>query len=99
MQSLRSKYKKALITGGSSGLGKAFVDSLLSQGLEVWATSRYPDRQFQHERLHWLKLDLLNSDTVKSFASQLLSAVPDIDLVINSGRPINRLIGRSDRPV
>ena len=34
------KGETALVTGGSRGIGKAIVEFLLDEGMEVWATSR-----------------------------------------------------------
>lgn len=44
MPSLSSLHPKAFVTGASGGLGSAFVDMLLAEGVEVWGTARDPLR-------------------------------------------------------
>lgn len=46
------------MTGGSSGLGLAFVEGLLGEGVEVWATSRDASRLKKRKNLHPIELDL-----------------------------------------
>ena len=40
---MRLKGSKALVTGASSGIGKAIASRLLIEGAEVWGTSRDPE--------------------------------------------------------
>ncbi len=35
-----TRYRTAFVTGASSGLGRAFADMLLAEGVRVWGTSR-----------------------------------------------------------
>ena len=37
---LSTRYRTAFVTGASTGLGRAFTDMLLAQGVEVWGTAR-----------------------------------------------------------
>ena len=41
---LSSRYRTAFITGASTGLGRAFAEMLLAEGVRVWGTSRDPAR-------------------------------------------------------
>ena len=41
---LSSLYRTAFVTGASSGLGRAFAEMLLAEGVRVWGTSREPGR-------------------------------------------------------
>lgn len=84
MRSLSSQYKKAFLTGGRSGLGRAFLQMLLNEGVEVWATSRDGDSLPPHPRLHPVSLDLLDLDKTRATLAQLLQEVADFDLVINN---------------
>ena len=41
---LSALYRTAFVTGASSGLGRAFAEMLLAEGVRVWGTSRDPAR-------------------------------------------------------
>ncbi len=83
-QSLNRYYRKALVTGASSGLGRAFADSLLAEGLEVWGSARRLDSLQDVAGLHPLQLDLSHLNGVEEVIGRLLEEEPDIDLVINN---------------
>jgi short-subunit dehydrogenase len=38
------RYRTAFVTGASTGLGRAFAEMLLAEGVRVWGTSRDPQR-------------------------------------------------------
>tara|TARA_B100000989_G_scaffold297715_1_gene284426 strand:- start:899 stop:1792 length:894 start_codon:yes stop_codon:yes gene_type:complete len=84
MSRLSQRYKKVFLTGGRSGLGRAFLDMLLDSGLEVWATSRNPADLPNLPKLHPLALDLRDPEGVQNTVASLIQEVPDIDLVINN---------------
>ena len=58
-------YKVVLITGGSSGIGKAIGEYLTTKGYIVYGTSRdkskYPNSKFK-----LLTLDVTNNDHIRS---------------------------------
>jgi short-subunit dehydrogenase len=41
---LSGRYRTAFVTGASTGLGRAFAEMLLAEGLQVWGTARDPAR-------------------------------------------------------
>lgn len=41
---LANRYRTALVTGASTGLGRAFAGMLLGEGVRVWGTSRSAER-------------------------------------------------------
>ena len=84
MQRLGSQYRKAFLTGGRSGLGRAFLDMLLDEGVEVWATSRDAASLPQRPNLHPVSLDLSDPGAVRATVEELLASVPDFDLLINN---------------
>lgn len=84
MQSLSHVYAKALVTGASSGLGRAFCEMLLAEGLEVWATSRDGQRLPEHERLHPLALDLADGASMEAFIGEMAEIWPELDILVNN---------------
>jgi len=71
------KGKKALITGGSKGIGAKIVEDLLARGCEVWFTSRSDDYSKNH-----FKVDFLDRESVHHFESKILEM--DFDICINN---------------
>lgn len=59
-------FPTAFVTGGSSGLGKMFVDQLLAEGVEVWATSRKADGIAERDGLHAVQLDLCQAGELEA---------------------------------
>ncbi len=59
---LASRYRTALVTGAGTGLGRAFAEMLLAEGVEVWGTSRRPERLPAQARFHGLRLDLADGE-------------------------------------
>ncbi len=84
MDKVSDNFKKALVTGASSGLGKGFMEMLLAEDVEVWAASRKPERLPKHRLLHPHRLDLKNPAEVEAFVRFLTEDVPDLDLLINN---------------
>ena len=44
MALLNQRHGTAFVTGASTGLGRAFTEMLLREGVRVWGTSRDPKR-------------------------------------------------------
>lgn len=84
---LSSRFRSALVTGAGVGLGRAFAGMLLAEGVEVWGTSRCPERLPVVEHFHPLAFDLADGE---AGADQLLGKMaaeggaPDL-LVHNAG--------------
>ncbi|KAA6401201.1 MAG: putative short-chain dehydrogenase [Streblomastix strix] len=89
-QNLKKKYITdwGLVTGGSSGIGRAMVEELASQGLNVVIVAypepkfdeaiaelraKYPQREFRQ-----LNIDLAGDE--KAIAKEITDAVADIDI-------------------
>lgn len=75
--------RTVLVTGASSGIGRAIARRLLKQGHRVIAVSRDPS-QFQttHPALQVKKLDLADLAAIEHFVRQLRSEQPDLDAVV-----------------
>ncbi|MGB3142651.1 MAG: SDR family oxidoreductase [Maribacter sp.] len=78
------KSKVILITGGSSGIGKAIGIHLKSRGYVVYGTTRnlskYPS--FAHFTL--LEMDVRNTDSIKNAVVALLKKENKIDVLVNN---------------
>jgi NAD(P)-dependent dehydrogenase (short-subunit alcohol dehydrogenase family) len=77
-----------LITGASSGYGKATAQLFLDRGWNVVATMRQPKpdtfRSPNSERLKVLPLDVTKSDSVHNAIAEAISAFEVIDAVVNN---------------
>lgn len=72
-----------LITGGSSGIGKAIGELLHEKGYKVYGTSRdssrYPDSVFP-----LINMDLIDSDSISNAIADLIRQAGKIDILINN---------------
>ncbi|WP_042491999.1 SDR family oxidoreductase [Aequorivita sublithincola] len=75
--------KTVLITGGSSGIGKAIGDYLNKKGYQVFGTSRNPEK-IKDSVFPLLKMDVNENDSIKAVIAEILSKVESIDVVINN---------------
>ena len=78
--------KTIFITGASSGIGKATAKFFQSQGWNVIATMRNPEKETelsQFENVTLLPLDVTNTQQIKSTADKATS-LSDIDVVLNN---------------
>lgn len=78
--------KTILITGASSGLGKATAKLFASKGWTVIATLRKPENETeltQHPNIHLLKLDISNSEHIVEVVAQAEKISP-IDVLFNN---------------
>ncbi|MFT3829769.1 MAG: SDR family NAD(P)-dependent oxidoreductase [Opitutaceae bacterium] len=83
--SLATRFRTALVTGAGSGLGLAFAEMLLAEGVEVWGTSRHPERLPVRERFHPLRLDLADGETAAdSLLVQLEHESGGLDLLVHN---------------
>ncbi len=75
--------KVVLITGGSSGIGKAVGDYLQSKKYIVYGTSRNPSR-YKNSSFPLLQLDVTQPETIQSVISKIISQSGKIDVLINN---------------
>src|SRR3984893_8361090 len=76
--------RRIFLTGASSGIGSAIAKTLTAAGHEVWGTSRDPSRIPELPRLHPVKLDLLNSQSIEEVFNAALAEAGHIDVLINN---------------
>jgi NAD(P)-dependent dehydrogenase (short-subunit alcohol dehydrogenase family) len=79
--------KTVLITGTSSGYGKATAQLFLDRGWNVVATMRQPRPKVfgsQYDRLKVLSLDVTNSESVRNAVGEAIAAFGAIDVIVNN---------------
>ncbi len=74
---------KVLITGVSSGMGKAIAFALHQKGFEVYGTSRNPEK-WKDFPFPVLKLDLADNQSINRFPDELKKLTPTLDVLINN---------------
>jgi short-subunit dehydrogenase len=82
--SLSVRYRSAFITGVSTGLGLAFTEMLLKEGIEVWGTSRNPQRLATRANFHAVVLELGDGDETERKFLDAEREAGGFDLVINN---------------
>jgi len=73
----------ALVTGASSGIGKAIAERLATAGYQVYGTSRHPATPGQR-RFEMLSLDVTSDVAVEAAVNAVLRAEGRIDLLVNN---------------
>ncbi|MGN0824586.1 MAG: SDR family oxidoreductase, partial [Candidatus Coproplasma sp.] len=82
MKKSKSSGKVALVTGGSSGIGKAVCEKLAKEGYTVYEFSRR-EREKQPDIRH-ISCDVTDENAVKSSVKQIISECGRIDLLVNN---------------
>lgn len=72
-----------LITGASSGIGKSIGEYLAQFNYKVYGTSRHP-KDKELNGIHFLKLDVTNTPSIKSAIDTLIEKEGKIDFLINN---------------
>ena len=72
-----------LITGASSGFGKATASSLALRGFRVFGTSRKASGEKQ-DGVEMLRLDITSDESVRACMSSLLTKTGQIDVLVNN---------------
>ena len=86
------KNKKAIITGGSRGLGKATAIAFAKEGIDVAVTGRdesaLQETVSELEKLgvkaYYAAFDVSNYEEVKSSVSKLISKLGSVDILVNN---------------
>ena len=73
--------KVAIVTGGTSGIGKQTALALLREGCTVYELSR---RETGVEGMHHIAADITKEDTVKAAIDRVMAAEGRIDVLVNN---------------
>ncbi|WP_309641432.1 SDR family oxidoreductase [Flavobacterium sp.] len=75
--------KVVLITGASSGIGKAIGEFLHEKGFVVYGTSRNPDR-ITNSVFPLIALDVRDANSIQSAVSKVMATSGRLDILINN---------------
>ncbi len=78
------KRKVVLITGGSSGIGKAIALFLVNHGFTVYGTTRSLKKHQDFEGFELLELDVRDAATIKQAVTTILEKEGQLDVLINN---------------
>ena len=84
MSKLADRYRTALITGASAGLGRAMAEMLLAEGVRVWGTARDPARLPVRAGFTAVALDLDSETSVDAAFAAANAGAGGLDLVVNN---------------
>jgi NAD(P)-dependent dehydrogenase (short-subunit alcohol dehydrogenase family) len=82
--------KVALVTGGSSGIGKQIVLDLIKNGYNVAVTSRSMDKlikeykEYDMQHLHFIETNVMEIDKYKDVVYSVVEHFGYIDLLVNN---------------
>ena len=73
---------RALVTGGTKGIGAAVVETLRASGAQVMATAR-SDPARRTESAHFIAADLSTAEGASAVARSMLKQLGGIDILVN----------------
>jgi len=87
------KGKKALVTGGSRGIGKAIVTRFLQEGAEVWFVSTKESPFFGEMEatakasgtaVHWHAGNVADEEGITAVVNKILEEAGELDILVNN---------------
>lgn len=83
-QSLADRFPTALVTGASSGIGRSLALQLVSSGVRVYGTTRFPDAPALPSGIRWIRLDAASRDGIDAFLRHQEDLLGSVALLVNS---------------
>jgi uncharacterized oxidoreductase len=85
---MRLTGRTILLTGGSSGIGRALAETLHARGNQVIITGRREDALAEiavaHPGMDWYPLDIGDPASIKRLCEDVLARYPSLDVLINN---------------
>lgn len=81
---LSARYRTAFVTGASTGLGFAFTEMLLSEGVQVWGTARDLKRLSARAGFHPVTLELSDGAAAEAAFRGAEQGAGGFELVVNN---------------
>ncbi len=78
------ELKKAIITGGSRGIGLAIIKNLLNENYEVWYLSRSEIQEDLGKYVHYVNCDISDHAKLEESLKKIVKEALTIDLLINN---------------
>lgn len=86
------QYKKVLLIGATSGIGKALAERFINEGSYVIAVGRRKERleelvhEYGHDKVSAVPFDITKMNAISAFAINVIGTHDDLDcIVLNSG--------------
>ena len=78
--------KTALVTGASSGMGKAIAERLIADGYQVWVAARRLDEMadLAHRGAIPLRMDISKEDDIRAAVDRILAETGGVDVLVNN---------------
>ena len=81
---MHTAHPVALVTGASSGIGRAAAIALVEAGFEVVGTSRNPADAAPLDAVTFLDLDVASDESVRSLVDHVVERFGRIDVLVNN---------------
>jgi NAD(P)-dependent dehydrogenase (short-subunit alcohol dehydrogenase family) len=86
----------ALVTGGSRGIGRAVVERLHADGLQVVTCGRGPRPKALAAEVHWVQADLSSPSTPQTLVAEARQAFGPIGVLVNNaGVQVERTVAET----